>query len=205
MWEGSCCGWEMTATDLTLLVVQDAQIVQRRRVLRACLQGALVAHLGLLHTPLDQMVCPCRQQATAGCTQGKRGSTCAKQDRCKPVKGVPRSAVPCGDGRSTTSLVLGGRLQSLPAPSGVCCPVLVTNSCCCAACENFQRVGADLERPALQPASGLPLLHEVRSGQQPSGRRQPLCLAAPTACAGPRRRPAPPRGACPGPARLQSW
>ena len=60
-----------TATDLPLLVVQDAQVVQRRRVLRAGLQGALVAQLGLLHTPLDHVICPCRQQAAAGCTRGK--------------------------------------------------------------------------------------------------------------------------------------
>ena len=69
---------ETTVTDLPLLVVQDAQVVQRRRVLRAGLQGALVAQLGLLQTPLDHVVCPCRQQATAGCTQGKSGNTCAK-------------------------------------------------------------------------------------------------------------------------------
>ncbi len=62
---------ETTATNLPLLVVQNAQIVERRRVFRAGLQGALVAQLGLLHTPLDHVVCPCKQQAAAGCRQGK--------------------------------------------------------------------------------------------------------------------------------------
>ena len=136
----------MAATDLPLLVVQDAQVVQRRRVLRAGLQGALVAQLGLLHTPLDHVVCPCRQQAAAGCAGGRWGCTRAKQDKHMPVKGVqqvsPDQQCLAEAGAAPPRLVLGGCAQSLDAhrasPVEMCCAVLVTDSCRCAACEDLQ-------------------------------------------------------------------